>query len=56
MCCKPPRAHTLMPVSDATALPGVARQAVERACAEGGIVVAAGGDGTLNAVARARRN
>ncbi|CPL37736.1 Putative lipid kinase BmrU [Bordetella pertussis] len=25
MCCKPPRAHTLMPVSDATALPGVAR-------------------------------
>lgn len=47
------RAHTLMPVSDATALPGVARQAVERARAEGGIVVAAGGDGTLNAVARA---
>lgn len=47
------RAHTLMPVSDATALPGVARQAVERAHAEGGIVVAAGGDGTLNAVARA---
>ncbi|ARP75669.1 diacylglycerol/lipid kinase family protein [Bordetella genomosp. 6] len=47
------RAHTLMPVSDATALPGVARQAVERARAEGGVVVAAGGDGTLNAVARA---
>ncbi len=34
-------------------IPLTARRAAEQACAEGGVVVAAGGDGTLNAVAQA---
>lgn len=42
----------LMPVDTPANLPQVAAQAVRRARAEGGIVVGAGGDGTLNAVAQ----
>jgi diacylglycerol kinase family enzyme len=34
-------------------IPLAARRAAEQACAQGGVVVAAGGDGTLNAVAQA---
>jgi len=40
-------------VTDARTLPDAARRAVERARSAAGVVVAAGGDGTLNAVASA---
>ncbi|WP_238926644.1 diacylglycerol/lipid kinase family protein [Achromobacter xylosoxidans] len=45
------RRHQLMPVDDPSRLVVTAREAVARAREAGGIVVAAGGDGTLNAVA-----
>ena len=47
------RTYELIAVDDGSKLPDVARRAVETARARGGIVVACGGDGTLNAVARA---
>lgn len=47
------RQYTLMPVDDGRQLPQVAQQAVARAREQGGVVVAAGGDGTLSAVAQA---
>lgn len=47
------RRFVLFSVSDGRQLPTVARHAVAQAQAEGGIVVAAGGDGTLNAVSQA---
>ncbi|MFY4256037.1 diacylglycerol/lipid kinase family protein [Achromobacter xylosoxidans] len=45
------RRYQLMPVDDPSRLVVTAREAVARAREAGGIVVAAGGDGTLNAVA-----
>ncbi|MGR6078615.1 diacylglycerol/lipid kinase family protein [Achromobacter xylosoxidans] len=45
------RRFQLMPVDDPSRLVATAREAVARAREAGGIVVAAGGDGTLNAVA-----
>ena len=47
------RPHELRPVADAAALDATARLAAQDARASGGVLVAAGGDGTLNAVARA---
>jgi diacylglycerol kinase family enzyme len=47
------RRYELMPVDEGSKLPTVARQAVARAREQAGIVVAAGGDGTLSAVAQA---
>ena len=47
------RAFELMNVGDPGELPALARQAVQRAQHAQGVVVAAGGDGTLNAVAQA---
>jgi diacylglycerol kinase family enzyme len=47
------REHHLRVVADATRVHDVARQAVDEARARGGVVVAAGGDGTINAVAQA---
>lgn len=47
------RAHEILRVEDAERLGEVARQAVAKAQQNNGIVVAAGGDGTLNAVAQA---
>ncbi|WP_374601734.1 diacylglycerol kinase family protein [Arenimonas sp.] len=47
------RRHAFLVVEDPAHIAGVAKAAVARARAEGGIVVAAGGDGTLNAVAQA---
>jgi diacylglycerol kinase family enzyme len=46
------REHTLTVVDDPARLVAIARETVARAKAGGGIVVAAGGDGTLNAVAQ----
>lgn len=46
------RRHELIPVDDGRQLPAAAQAAVERARQQGGIVVAAGGDGTLSAVAQ----
>lgn len=46
------RRFELMSPQDGQQLPVVAREAVTRAQAERGIVVAAGGDGTINAVAQ----
>ncbi|CAN5162170.1 diacylglycerol kinase family protein [soil metagenome] len=40
-------------IDDPAALPGMARDIVERASRDGDVVVAAGGDGTINAVAQA---
>ena len=45
------RAFVFFNVEDPTQLLDIARQAVARAQAENGVVVAAGGDGTINAVA-----
>ena len=45
------RRYELLPVDDPSRLTDVARQAVRRAQQEQGAVIAAGGDGTLNAVA-----
>jgi diacylglycerol kinase family enzyme len=47
------RAFELMDVDDPSQLPALAREAVQRAQQAQGVVVAAGGDGTLNAVAQA---
>jgi len=47
------RAHEILRVEDATKIGEIAHQAVEKARQNAGIVVAAGGDGTLNAVAQA---
>ncbi|CAG9167254.1 diacylglycerol kinase family protein [Cupriavidus respiraculi] len=47
------RAYTLFTVDQPKHLPRIAEMAVERARRENGVVVAAGGDGTLNAVAAA---
>lgn len=46
------RRYELMPVDGGRKLPQTARQALEAARREGGVVVACGGDGTLSAVAR----
>lgn len=46
------RRYELMPVDDGRQLPTIAQQAVARAREQGGVVVAAGGDGTLSAVAQ----
>ena len=47
------RAFELIGVDDPRQLPALAREAVQRAQQAHGVVVAAGGDGTLNAVAQA---
>lgn len=47
------RAHEILRVEDSAQLAGMARRAVADAQKCGGVVVAAGGDGTLNAVAQA---
>jgi diacylglycerol kinase family enzyme len=47
------REHEIAIVEDAGALAGTARAMVDRAKARAGIVVVAGGDGTINAVAQA---
>lgn len=47
------RRFEIMPVATGRQLPAVAQRAVAQARAAGGIVVAAGGDGTLNAVSQA---
>lgn len=47
------RAHTFFLVHDPKQLNELARRAAEHAVREGGAVVAAGGDGTINAVAQA---
>ncbi|MFG6416110.1 diacylglycerol/lipid kinase family protein [Roseateles sp. DC23W] len=52
-CTAAGRRCELMPVTQSGQLPDVAREAVRRAQAVGGIVVAAGGDGTINCVAQA---
>ncbi|HYG43921.1 MAG TPA: diacylglycerol kinase family protein [Bordetella sp.] len=44
--------YELMPVDDGRQLPAAAQDAVQRARQQGGVVVAAGGDGTLSAVAQ----
>lgn len=46
------RTHTFLTVSDPAKLTETARRALDMAREQGGVVVAAGGDGTLNAVAR----
>lgn len=52
-CASAGRRCELMPVEQPGLLAEVARAAVHRALAQGGIVVAAGGDGTINCVANA---
>jgi diacylglycerol kinase family enzyme len=52
-CADAGRKCTLLRVDDPRQLGALARDAVQRAQAAGGVVVAAGGDGTLNAVAQA---
>ena len=47
------RRHEILRVPEPLHMDAVAKQAVDRAVAEGGIVVAVGGDGTVNAVAQA---
>ena len=47
------RRHEILRVPEPAQINAVARQAVQKAVEQGGIVVAAGGDGTLNAVAQA---
>jgi diacylglycerol kinase family enzyme len=47
------RRYQLIVVEDVAQLDGVARQTVERACGCGGVVVVAGGDGSINTVAQA---
>lgn len=47
------RAFEFLPIEDPQQIDEVARRAVRLAKARGGVVVAAGGDGTINAVARA---
>ncbi len=52
-CAGAGRALQLLEVTNPRQLPQLARQAVARAQASAGVVVAAGGDGTINAVAQA---
>jgi diacylglycerol kinase family enzyme len=52
-CATAGRELHLLRVDDPQRLPAIARDAVQRAQAAQGVVVAAGGDGTLNAVAQA---
>lgn len=52
-CAAAGRSVRLIEVLDPRQLPDLAAQAVRAARADGGIVVAAGGDGTINAVAQA---
>jgi diacylglycerol kinase family enzyme len=47
------RAFEIVPIDDPTRIAQIAQRAVERAREIGGVVVALGGDGTLNAVAQA---
>lgn len=47
------RDYHLMLVEDASLLSDISKEAVERAKAQDGVVIAAGGDGTINAVAQA---
>ena len=47
------REHEIKVVDEPARLSGIARAVVDQASARGGIVVAAGGDGTINAVAQA---
>lgn len=47
------RRFAFFQIDDPADIPRLAQQAVERAQAEGGVVVAAGGDGTISAVASA---
>lgn len=47
------RRHEFLRVLDPSQLSSTAEEAVKRAIAQGGVVVAAGGDGTLSAVAQA---
>jgi diacylglycerol kinase family enzyme len=47
------RPYRIIVVEDAARLGRIASEVVEHARAEGGVIVAAGGDGTINAVARA---
>lgn len=46
------RRHTFLPLESGDRISAVAREAVRQARREGGVVVAAGGDGTINAVAQ----
>lgn len=52
-CRAADRVCELMPVEAPGELAGIAREAVRRAREAGGVVVAAGGDGTINCVAQA---
>ena len=52
-CASAGRELQLLPVEDSRHIAATARDAVQRARAQQGVVVAAGGDGTLNAVAQA---
>lgn len=52
-CAAAGRRHRIFVVDERTTVQALAREAVERARAVGGVVVAAGGDGTVNAVAQA---
>ena len=52
-CAEAGRTLHLLEVADPRQLGAIARQAVTQARASGGIVVAAGGDGTINTVAQA---
>ncbi|BEP59893.1 diacylglycerol kinase family protein [Variovorax sp. V213] len=52
-CAAAGRRHRLFVVDERATVQALAREAVERARAVGGVVVAAGGDGTVNAVAQA---
>jgi len=52
-CAAAGRRHRIFVVDERTTVQALAREAVERARATGGVVVAAGGDGTVNAVAQA---
>ena len=52
-CASAGRVVHLLRVDDPARLGDIARQAVQAAVADGGVVVAAGGDGTINTVAQA---
>ena len=52
-CAAAGRRHRIFVVGERATVQALAREAVERARAVGGVVVAAGGDGTVNAVAQA---
>jgi diacylglycerol kinase family enzyme len=47
------QAHEFLAVHNAEEIPAIARRAVEQAKQRNGVVVAAGGDGTINAIAQA---